>query len=69
MQNLSGCCVHAVIRRVGGLEEPRERNLALEVVIRRVGGLEVTSGPARIPAAVIRRVGGLENFPASLFHS
>lgn len=58
-----------VIRRVGGLEEPRERNLALEVVIRRVGGLEVTSGPARIPAAVIRRVGGLENFPASLFHS
>ena len=49
-----------VIRRVGGLEEPRERNLALEVVIRRVGGLEVTSGPARIPAAVIRRVGGLE---------
>lgn len=49
-----------VIRRVGGLEEWRERLSSPYTVIRRVGGLEVMAGHARRVGEVIRRVGGLE---------
>ena len=66
MQAQNPVLLETVIRRVGGLEGPGDRNVRQAGVIRRVGGLEELDATPYEPDVVIRRVGGLEALGGTL---